>query len=50
MIKEFLFDNKYKRHRFMLCQLHKYVMRKRNFKRLTKLYKDKYTKTISKRT
>jgi hypothetical protein len=42
MIKELLFDDKYKRHGFMLHQPHKYIMLERNFKRLTKLYKDKH--------
>ncbi|MDR3285620.1 MAG: glycosyltransferase family 2 protein [Holosporales bacterium] len=46
IIKEFLFEDKYRRHGFMVHQPHKYFIRKRNFKKLTKLYKDKYLKMV----
>jgi glycosyltransferase involved in cell wall biosynthesis len=40
-IKDLLFDNKYMRFGFMLHQPHKYFIRKRNFKKLIELYKEK---------
>jgi hypothetical protein len=42
IIRELLFNDKYKKHGFMLHQPHKYIIRERNFKRLSKLYKGKY--------
>ncbi|MDR2399388.1 MAG: glycosyltransferase family 2 protein [Endomicrobium sp.] len=41
-IKELLFNDKYRRHGFMLHQPYEFIVRERNFKRLAKLYEVKY--------
>ncbi|MDR3195448.1 MAG: glycosyltransferase family 2 protein [Endomicrobium sp.] len=41
-IKELLFDNKYRKCGFMIRQPRKYFIRERNFKKLSKFYKEKY--------
>jgi hypothetical protein len=43
IIKELLFSDKYREHGFMIHQPHKYFIRRRNFKKLSKLYKKKYS-------
>ena len=42
MIKHLLFDDKYKKHGFMIHQPHKYIAQQRNIKRLKKYYAEKY--------